>query len=74
MWHGQTEIANEFFELYFGKAAAEMKKFYTAIKNRYTNPESYPDNVQQQDRQFHQTEEQAWKYLGTEEILTELES
>ena len=65
-------LLNEFFLLYFGNAADPMKQFYTAIEKRYNDPNSYPEEVRTKDAQFHQDEEQAWKYLGTKEVMDEL--
>lgn len=67
------EVLDEFFRLYFGKAAEPMKNFYSKIESVYSNPENYPSNIQTQDAQFHQTKELAWKYLGTPEVMEELE-
>ena len=67
-------LLNEFFTLYFGNAAAPMQQFYTAIEKRYNDPNSYPEEVRLKDAQFHQDEEQAWKYLGTRVVMDELET
>lgn len=66
------EVLDEFFSLYFGKAAKPMKQFYTKIETVYSDPTRYPVDVQTQDAQFHQTKELAWKYLGTPEVMAEL--
>lgn len=66
------EILDEFFKLYFGKAAQSMKKFYLTIESVYSNPANYPSYIQLQDAQFHQTRELAWRYLGTPAIMEEL--
>jgi len=66
-------LLNEFFTLYFGNAAAPMQQFYATIEKRYNDPNSYPEEVRIKDAQFHQDEEQAWKYLGTPEVMAELE-
>lgn len=67
------QILNEFFDSYFGKAAGPMKNFYLKIESVYSNPLNYPSSIQTQDAQFHQTRELAWKYLGTPEVMEELE-
>ena len=67
------ELLNEFFSRYFGAASEPMKKFYLTIEEAFNNPDNYPAEVRTQDKQFHQTEEFAWKYLGTESRMTELE-
>lgn len=68
------DLLNDFFTSYFGNAALPMKKFYTTIEKRYNDPKSYPKEVRTQDKQFHQDEEQAWKYLGTVKVMAELET
>lgn len=65
-------LLNEFFNTYFGKAAEPMQAFYRKIEDVYSTPENYPENVQTEEAQFHQTEEIAWKYLGTPEVMNEL--
>lgn len=67
-----NEVLDEFFRLYFGKAATPMKQFYTTIESVYSDPARYPIEVQTQDAQFHQTKELAWKYLGTPEVMSQL--
>ena len=67
------ELTDEFFTSYFGKAALPMKKFYLKIEETYSNPKNYPVEIQTKDDQYHQTEEIAWKYLGTDDVMTELE-
>jgi hypothetical protein len=62
-------LLDEFFRLYFGKAAAPMKRFYTLIEDTYSNPENWP-----QDGGFHQTEALAWGTLGTEARMTKLKA
>ncbi len=66
-------LLGEFFTKYFGNAAVPMEKFYATIEKRYNDPNSYPEEVRIKDTQFHQDEEQAWKYLGTRAVMEELE-
>jgi hypothetical protein len=56
---------DEFFTRYYGPAAAPMKQLYLEIERTYMTPAHYPATVQRDDIHFHQTEEMAWKYLGT---------
>lgn len=56
---------DEFFTRYYGTAAAPMKQLYLAIEQTYMTPTNYPETVQRDDIHFHQTEDMAWKYLGT---------
>lgn len=64
---------DKFFTSYFGNAYKPMKDFYTRIEEIYSNPLNYPLYIQTKDAQYHQTEELAWEYLGTDEVMTELE-
>jgi hypothetical protein len=66
------EILDEFFTSYYGASAEPMKNLYLRIEDIYSNPENYPPEVRTEERQFHQNEEIAWKYLGTEERMAEL--
>jgi len=65
-------LLNEFFTRYFGAAAEPMRAFYTRIEEIFNNSANYPDEVRQAEKQFHQTEELAWKYLGTAERMEAL--
>lgn len=62
-------LLDEFFRLYFGKAADPMKRFYSLIEETFSNPESWP-----QGGGFHQTEALAWGTLGTEERMAQLKA
>ncbi len=44
-----------------------MKRLYLEIERTYMNPASYPEAVRTEDAHFHQSEEIAWKFLGTAE-------
>ena len=59
----------EFFIRYYGPAAEPMKQLYLSIEQTYMTPANYPETVQKDDLHFHQTEEMAWKYLGTAERM-----
>ncbi|MBM3214384.1 DUF4838 domain-containing protein [Candidatus Poribacteria bacterium] len=63
---------DEFFRLYFGRAAEPMKRFYDLIERRFADPSNYPDPIRQVETQYHQTAELAWKYLGTDGVMSEL--
>lgn len=65
-------LLDDFFTNYFGSAASAMKQFYLKIESVYSNPKNYPEEIQTKDAQYHQTEELAWKYLGTKEVMDEL--
>lgn len=66
-------LLDEFFTRYYGPAAEPMKRFYLRVEEIYCNPANYPDEVQKNlKKDFFQTEEIAWKYLGTEARMAEL--
>ncbi len=62
-------IVDEFFTRYYGAAAEPMKALYIAIEETYSDPLNYPPEVQNTNRHFHQTEEMAWGWLGTDERM-----
>ena len=62
----------EFFERYFGAAAAPMRAFYRVIEETFTGPRNYPADLISAETQLHQTEYLAWQVLGTEARMTEL--
>lgn len=59
-------VMDEFFTLYYGAAAQPMKRLYLAIEDAFSNPANYPDYVRTRPGHYHQTEELAWGYVGTE--------
>jgi len=61
---GNREIA-EFFERYYGPAAAPMRQLYESIEATYADPANHPGS----DRA--QTEAHSWGALGTEGRLRE---
>ena len=66
-------LLEEFFARYYGAASEPMKRIYLLIERTYCNPANYPEFVRKtKDDDFHQTEEMAWGYLGTEERMAEL--
>lgn len=68
------ELIRDFFVSYFGNAAQPMQQFYTKIESVYSSPSSYPQDIQTKDAQYHQTEALAWTYLGTDNVMNELQS
>lgn len=66
------ELLDEFFTRYYGAAAEPMRRMYLTIEQAYSNPANYSEEVRKSNRHFHQTEEMAWKYLGTARRMTEL--
>ena len=66
-------LLDEFFTRYYGAAAEAMKRFYLRVEETFSNPANYPEEVRKNRKQdFFQTEEIAWKYLGTEPRMAEL--
>lgn len=66
------ELLDEFFTRYYGAAAQPMKRIHLLIEQTYGNPANYPEEMQKEVGIWHQTEEIAWDYLGTEERMAEL--
>ena len=62
-------LIDEFFRLYFGSAAAPMQAFYTLIETTYSDPAHWDQNGG-----HHQTEAIAWERLGTEAVMTQLQT
>ncbi|RLS42615.1 MAG: DUF4838 domain-containing protein, partial [Planctomycetota bacterium] len=66
---------DEFFKRYYGSAAEPMKQFYLCVEETYCNAANYPEEIQQNlTDDFFQTEEMAWKHLGTAERMAKLGS
>ena len=75
-------LIDEFFTRYYGSAALPMKAFYILVEQTYAEPANYPpaflSTVERPyiggDRVIGnlQTEEVAWKHLGTEPRMTQL--
>lgn len=66
-------MLDEFFTRYYGAAAEPMKALTLKIEEIYSNPANYPKEVRDGDRTFHQTEEMAWEWLGTEARMAEFD-
>ena len=62
-------LVDEFFSLYYGAAAEPMKSLYFDIEKTYSDPTNYSPEVQSTDKHYHQTEEMAWRWLGTQERM-----
>ena len=68
-------VLDEFFTRYYGSAAEPIKQFYLCVEETYGNPANYPEEIQKNLKDdFFQTEEMAWKYLGTAERMAKLGS
>ncbi|OHB81752.1 MAG: hypothetical protein A2V98_07440 [Planctomycetes bacterium RBG_16_64_12] len=66
-------LLEEFFTRYYGPAAKPMKRFYLCVEETFSNPANYSREVQKdRKKDFFQTEEIAWKYLGTEARMAKL--
>ncbi len=65
-------ILAEFFARYFGAAAGPMAAFYQRIEETYSESRNYPAELVASESQLHQTEEIAWKCLGTDPLMAEL--
>ena len=69
---------DEFFRLYYGAAAGPMRQIHDLIERTFSDPANYPPSILDQasypnrkvgEKHFHQTEEMAWKWLGTRERI-----
>jgi len=66
-------LLEELFTRYYGAAARPMKQFYLCVEETFSDTANYPEDVQKdRKKDFFQTEEIAWKYLGTEERMAKL--
>ena len=65
-------LLNEFFRRYYGAAGEPLKRIYTLIEETYADHANYPPAFLKRTNLFHQTEEIAWKYLGTEERMNKM--
>ncbi len=61
---GDREIA-EFFQRYYGPAAAPMRELYESMEATYADPANHPGSG------VAQTEARAWLHLGTQERMRE---
>ncbi|MEI6500668.1 MAG: DUF4838 domain-containing protein, partial [Armatimonadota bacterium] len=68
-----NKLIEEFFTRYYGSAAAPMKALYNRIEDLFSNPKYYPPQIQKSAEHQHQTEELAWKWVGTPERVAELQ-
>jgi hypothetical protein len=73
-------LIEEFFDRYYGSAATPMKAFYELVEQTYADPANYPPTfkiaAKLHDGEIvlanHQTEEAAWRHLGTEARMARL--
>ncbi len=68
-----NRLIEEFFTGYYGAAAEPMKALYCRIEDIFTNPKYYPPEIQGSAAHQHQTEELAWKWLGTPERMAQMQ-
>jgi hypothetical protein len=66
-----NRLIEGFFADFYGAAAEPMKRLYEAIEQTYSSPEYYPPDIQTSAAHQHQTQELAWKWLGTPERMAE---
>ncbi len=62
-------VLDEFFTRYYGAAAAPMKELCRQLEDTYCSSVNYPPEIQRGEKHVHQTEEIAWKWLGTQERM-----
>lgn len=68
-----NKLIDEFFTRYYGSAGTPMKVLYCRIEDLFSNPKYYPPEIQNSKAHQHQTEELAWKWVGTPERVAELQ-
>ncbi len=66
-------VLDEYFTGYYGAAAEPMKAFYLTVEKVYSDSTNYPKPPKGKIL-GHQTEEMAWRYLGTPERMKRLET
>ncbi|MCC6580333.1 MAG: DUF4838 domain-containing protein [Phycisphaeraceae bacterium] len=59
------EVLDDYWTRFYGQAAEPMKQLYQAIEETFSNPQNYPPDIASGEKAYHQTEEIAWKWLGT---------
>lgn len=64
-------LLDDYFTGYFGPAAEPMKAFYLDVERIYSDPANYP-KPEPGEPIGHQTERQAWGWLGTAERMERL--
>ncbi|PJB69489.1 MAG: hypothetical protein CO095_09905 [Armatimonadetes bacterium CG_4_9_14_3_um_filter_58_7] len=67
------QLLDEYFARYYGAAAKPMKSFYLTVEGIYGDPGNYP-RLEGGKILGHQSEEMAWKFLGTPERMADLGS
>ncbi len=66
------KVIDEFFDRYYGAAAEPMQAFYEMVEDIYSDQANYPAEALNRVSAA-QTEEIAWKYLGTGPRMVKLE-
>ena len=66
-----NKLIDRFFKEYYGSAAKPMQRLYEQIEDIYCNSKNYPAEFNTLPVSW-QTEEIAWKYLGTAERMSEM--
>jgi len=67
-----NRLMDEFFPMYYGAAAEPMAKLYRRIEETFADKDNYGPNPQPGYSEL-QTEETAWKYLGTDTRMAEFD-
>lgn len=63
------KLIDEFFQKYYGSAARPMQELYEDIESTFSDSKNYPQSIRESPGHQQQTEELAWKYLGTPERM-----
>ena len=65
-------LLDDYFQNFYGAAGPAMKEFYLTVEAAFSDPKSYPVEVQTENKSFQQTEAIAWGCLGTAERMRKL--
>jgi Domain of unknown function (DUF4838) len=67
-----NKLLDRYFNEFYGTASKSVRSFYDLVEKVYSSKESYPAEFLIKTSTPHQTEEIAWKYLGTPQVMEEL--
>ena len=63
-------LINEFFDLYYGSAAAPMRKLWLEIEEVFTSPENWPLDPDNPGKDVGISERTSWRLMGTTERMS----
>ena len=68
-----NDLLDDYFAKMYGPAATAMEGIYNLIEDTYSNPANYPPGTATNPMHTHQTESIAWGWLGTADVMTQLQ-